>query len=260
MLQVSEQQLIAWLAAWIWPFARISAFVMTAPVIGTKALPRRVRLVFALALTSVLAPLTAPAMPAVAVLSGEGLAILIAQALVGATLGLVLRAVFLVLEFAGQVVAQQMGLGFASMVDPASGAQVPVIAQFYIVVGTLFFFAFDGHLQLIQLLDDSFRLLPIGTAVPSRDSLDFILQWMGHLLGTGLLLLLPAITALLIVNLAFGVIARSAPQFNIFSIGFPVMILFGLVSLLLTIGLLTDHVAALFADGFDAAHQVLVRR
>ena len=249
-----------WLAAWAWPFLRVSAFVMTAPVIGTKALPRRIRLVFALALTTVLVPLDAAAVPAVPLLSGPGIVIGVQQVLVGAALGLILRSVFLVLEFAGQIVAQQMGLGFAAMVDPASGAQVPVIAQFYIVIGTLLFFAFDAHLQLVRLLQDSFQLLPLGAGLPGRASLDYILQWTGHLLGAGILLLLPAIAALLIVNLAFGVIARAAPQFNIFSIGFPVMILFGLIVLLLTVGLLTEHVGALFEDGFGAATQFLQQR
>lgn len=249
-----------WLSAWLWPFMRIGAFVMTAPVIGTKSLPRRVRLAFAFALTTVLVPLDATAVPAVPLLSGPGLVIGVQQVLVGAALGLILRAVFLVLEFAGQVVAQQMGLGFAAMVDPSSGAQVPVIAQFYVVLGTLMFFAFDAHLQLIHLLQDSFRLLPLDGGLPGREALDYVIQWTGHLLGAGLLLLLPAIAALLIVNLAFGVIARAAPQFNIFSIGFPVMILFGLVVLFLTLGLLTEHVGALFEDGFGAATQFLQQR
>ena len=260
MLQISEQQLLLWLSAWLWPFMRVSAFVMTAPVIGTKALPRRVRLVFALALTTVLVPLEATAVPAVPLLSGPGLVIGVQQLLVGAALGLILRAVFMVLEFAGQVVAQQMGLGFAAMVDPTSGTQVPVVAQFYIVLGTLMFFAFDAHLQLVRLLQESFRILPLGGGLPGREGLDYVIQWTGHLLSAGLLLLLPAIAALLIVNLAFGVIARSAPQFNIFSIGFPVMILFGLVVLVFTIGFLTEHVAALFEDGFGAATRFLQAR
>ena len=260
MLQLTEQQLLLWLSAWLWPFMRVSAFVMTAPIIGTKALPRRVRMAFALALTTVLVPLEASAVPAVPLLSAPGLVIAAQQVLVGAALGLILRAVFLVLEFAGQIVAQQMGLGFAAMVDPASGAQVPVVAQFYIVLGTLMFFAFDAHLQLVLLLQDSFEILPLGAGLPGRNSLEYVIQWTGHLLGAGMLLLLPAIAALLIVNLAFGVIARAAPQFNIFSIGFPVMILFGIVVLLLTLGLLTEHVGALFEDGFGAATQFLLRR
>lgn len=163
----TDSLLVGWLRAWWWPFLRVSGFLLTVPIIGTRALPRRVRLLFALALTGVLAPLvpTVPAHAAVAPLGAEGLLIAGQQLTIGAALGLVLRMVFVVFEFAGQVIAQQMGLRFAAMVDPASGLQVPVVSQFYIVLATLLFFATDAHLQLVRLLADSFELVPIGATV-----------------------------------------------------------------------------------------------
>lgn len=260
MLEITDAELMTWLSAWLWPFIRISTFVVTAPVIGTQALPGRVRLIFALALTTIIAPLHAAAMPNVEIMSAAGLGLAVQQVLIGGMLGLVLRTIFLILEFAGQVVAQQMGLGFAAMVDPVSGAQVPVVSQLYIILATLMFFAFNAHLKLIELISDSFALMPPGGHMPSPAALFYIIEWTGQMLGAGILMMMPAVASLLIVNLSFGVIARSAPQFNIFSIGFPVMILFGAVVLLFSIGMLAGQMEVIFADGFAAAYETLRRQ
>ncbi|MCC7120210.1 MAG: flagellar biosynthetic protein FliR, partial [Gammaproteobacteria bacterium] len=179
------------------------------------------------------------------------------QVLIGMGLGLVLRLVFLVLEFAGQIIAQQMGLGFAAMVDPASGAQVPVISQFYVILATLTFFALDAHLQLVTLLADSFELLPIGGRGVAPGALAGVIAWSGDLLGLGVVVMLPIVASLLVVNLAFGVMARAAPQLNVFAVGFPVMIVFGTLMMVLTLGALPTQVETLFATGFDAAYRLL---
>jgi flagellar biosynthesis protein FliR len=261
VLEITESELLGWLAAWLWPFLRISAFVLAAPIIGTRSVPARVRIVFAMGLTVVLSPLVAGQMlPAAALLSADGLLIAVHQVFIGAGLGLVLRMVFFVLEFAGQIIAQQMGLGFAAMVDPASGAQVPVIAQFYVILATLLFFAFDAHLKLIELLADSFRLMPIAGSGFAPAGFARIVAWSGELLGFGVLVMLPVVASLLVVNLAFGVMARSAPQLNIFAVGFPVMILFGTVMIGLTLGMLPEQVEMLFASGYGAAYDLLQDR
>ena len=150
-----------WLSAFIWPFIRIGAFVMSAPIIGTRALPLRIRLMFALGLTVVLAPVAAPA-AVIAPMGADGFLVALNQIMIGATIGLVLRLTFFVFEFTGQLVAQQMGLGFAAMVDPTSGAQVPVLSHLYIVLATLLFFVFDAHHALIELLAQSFNFVPVG--------------------------------------------------------------------------------------------------
>ncbi len=258
MLELTDRELLGWLAAWLWPFLRISAFVLTAPAIGTRSVPARVRLVFALGLTVVLAPLAGRAvLPVADLFSAQGLLVGAQQVMVGAGLGLVLRMVFLVLEFAGQIIAQQMGLGFAAMVDPASGSQVPVISQFYVILATLSFFALDAHLQLVRLLADSFELLPIGRGAFAPDALAGLIAWSGDLLGVGVVVMLPVVASLLVVNLAFGVMARAAPQLNIFAVGFPVMIVFGTVTMVLTLGALPAQVEGLFASGFEAAYRLL---
>jgi flagellar biosynthetic protein FliR len=249
VLEITDTQLLSWLAAWLWPFLRLGAFVLVAPVIGTRSVPAPVRVLFALGLTVVLTPLIDPAsVPDVPIVSAVGLCI---------GLGLVLRMVFMVLEFAGQLIAQQMGLGFAAMVDPASGAQVPVIAQFYVILGTLMFFAFDAHLKLVELLVHSFELMPLGGGGFSPGALARVIDWSGELLGFGVIIMLPVVASLLVVNLAFGVMARAAPQLNIFAVGFPIMILFGSVMIVLTLAMLPEQVESLFSSAFGVAYEMM---
>lgn len=256
--EITDATLTALLRAWWWPFMRISGFVLTAPIIGTRALPRRVRALFALMLAALLAPLVTlpPALAEIELLGAEGLLVAAQQLTVGAALGLVLRMVFMVFEFAGQVVAQQMGLGFAAMVDPASGMTVPVISQFYIVLATLLFFATNAHLQLVTLLADSFTLLPVGTAI-EREMLFGVMTWSGELLVLAVLLMLPTVIALLVVNLVFAVMTRSAPQLNVFAIGFPITLMFGVLMLLLTTPTLLEGFNAVLDSGFTAAYTLL---
>ena len=258
MLEITDKQLLSWLAAWLWPFLRLGAFVLVAPVIGTRSVPARVRILFALGLTVVMSPLIDPAsVPEVPIVSAMGLSIAGLQVLIGLGLGLVLRMVFMVLEFAGQLIAQQMGLGFAAMVDPASGAQVPVIAQFYVILGTLMFFAFDAHLKLVELLAHSFELMPLGGGGFAPGALARVIEWSGELLGFGVIIMLPVVASLLVVNLAFGVMARAAPQLNIFAVGFPIMILFGSLMIVLTLGMLPEQVEGLFSSAYGVAYEMM---
>lgn len=259
MVHLTETQIMQWLGAALWPFIRVSGFLLAAPVIGTRSVPTRIRMVLAIALTIVLMPIAAPA-AVIDPLAAEGLLTAAQQLTIGAAIGLVLRLLFFVFEFAGQLVAQQSGLGFASLVDPQSGAQVPVVAHFYITLVTLLFFAVNAHLVLIELLADSFRLMPVGPNGLTAAAGDLIIGWSGELVAAGLLLAMPIVVALLAINFALGVMARAAPQLNIFAVGFPVMIIFGMVLILLTLDSLHEFVVALFDSGFAIARLMLEAR
>ncbi|MFT4583479.1 MAG: flagellar biosynthetic protein FliR [Gammaproteobacteria bacterium] len=251
MFSITDAEVLSLIGAWTWPFLRVGGLVMTAPVIGTRMVPGRVRIAYTLALCGVLVPLL-PAPPEVVMLSPQGFLIAIQQVLIGAAIGLVVRIVFVVVEIAGQIVAQQMGLGFASLVDPQTGLQVPVLSQFYIVLATLMFFSLQGHLVLISTLVDSFTILPIGSGGIEREGLEVVLEWSKSLFSGALAIALPIVIALLVVNLAFGVMARSAPQLNVFAIGFPIMILFGVFMIFLTLDTLELHLR----ENLDAAFSV----
>ena len=259
MISLNEADLLHMLGAWLWPFLRVSGFALAAPMIGTRTVPMRVRLIFAVVLSAVMSP--AIATPRfIDPLSAEGVLTAIHQVAIGAVIGLVIRLLFFVYEFAGQLVAQQMGLGFAAMIDPQSGAQVPVLGQLYIIVATLVFFAVDAHLALLALLAESFEILPVGPRGITALGAQVVLDWSTTLFADALLLGLPVVVALLAVNFSLGVMARAAPQLNIFAVGFPVMILIGVVLVFMTLGTVVDTSEELFVTALAAARDVLLAR
>ena len=249
---ISETELLALVAGFLWPFLRVGALFVSMPIFSNHSVPLRARVLITLGVTITLMP-TLPPMPEVPLFSLGGLLIGIQQLVVGALFGLVLNFIFAAIVFGGQSVAYSMGLGFASLIDPQSGVQVPVIAQFYLILATLIFLGMDGHLLMIQLLADSFRAIPVDMHGVDGDRLWGICMWSSHLFAAGVLMSLPIISALLLINLGFGVASRSAPQLNIFSVGFPVSLLLGL--LLIWSGL--PKVMDLFANFLDEGYQVL---
>jgi flagellar biosynthesis protein FliR len=251
-LELTSVEILGWVMQWLWPFFRVAGLVMTAPLIGTKSVPVRLRLALAFAVSLVIAPVVH--VPVIGdVWSPLGLLVTVQQVLIGAALGLAVRMVFLVMEVGGQIIAQQTGLGFAAMVDPLNGAQVPVISQFYIVLGTVAFLNFDGHLLLFQVLGASFQTLPIGSTGLPRESLWQISQWVSWLIAQSVVLALPVIGALLVVNIALAVVARAAPQLSIINVGFPFMILFGMLVVLYTAQALEPIFARLFDEALTLA-------
>ena len=143
-----------------------------------------------------------------------------------------------VFVIAGQLIAMQTGLGIATTVDPSQGASVVVISQWFLFMVSLVFLALNGHLVAIEILVDSFRTLPIGFESFSVNQFSSIVLWSGWMLAAAVVISLPAMAALLIVNLAFGVMTRAAPQLNIFALGFPVTMIVGLLIMWLNLSLI----------------------
>ncbi|ROR34941.1 flagellar biosynthetic protein FliR [Inmirania thermothiophila] len=248
--------LAAEVARWFWPFVRVAAMVMVAPVFGAAGVPVRVRLVTALALTAAVAPVL-PAPPAVAPASVAGLLVGVQQLLIGLATGFALRLVFAAIATAGQVLANTMGLGFASSVDPQNGVQVPVLSQFLVVLATLVFVSVNGHLILIDIVAGSFRTLPVAAEGLGRADLWAVAAWGGELFAGAVLIALPVLTALLLLNLAFGVITRAAPQLNIFAVGFPLSMLLGFVVIWVSLPGLLPQLERLLAAGLGLARTLL---
>ncbi|RRU74913.1 flagellar type III secretion system protein FliR [Stutzerimonas xanthomarina] len=227
MLELSNAQIGGWVGQFLLPLFRIAALLMSMPLIGTQLVPMRVRLYLSLAIALVLVP-TLPPMPVVESLSLASLLLIAEQLVIGVMLGFVLQLFFHVFIVSGQLLAMQMGLGFASMVDPANGISVPVLGQFFNMLVILLFLSVNGHLVVLEILAESFVTLPVGGGLSTNHYWE-VAGKLGWVLGAGLLLVLPAITALLVVNLAFGLMTRAAPQLNIFSIGFPLTLVLGLI-------------------------------
>jgi flagellar biosynthetic protein FliR len=255
-VNITEGQILNYLASFIWPLLRISAMFVAVPLFSMQAVPPRVRLVLSLAITLVMMPLM-PTYPVVEMFSYQGFLVAVTQVMIGLTSGFIVQLVFSALLFAGQGVALSMGLGFASMVDPQNGQQVPVIAQFYVMTSTLVFLSLDGHLVLIKMLLDSFTSLPVGIDGITKANIWTILIWSSHMFAGGLLLTMPIIVSLLLVNISLGVATRAAPQLNIFSVGFPVTLMLGMALVWLTLPDVLDQFEGVLTEAYDLVGKLL---
>ncbi len=227
-------QATALVGSLVWPMMRIGAMFIAMPVIGTRLVPARVKIIITLVLSATVLPLL-PELPQVEALSLQGLIISAQQILIGLSMGFTMQLVFGALMIAGEAVAMGMGLGFASMVDPTNGVNVPVVSQFFIIIGTLLFLVLGGHLLLIQLVVISFESLPISSTGVERDSFWALVSWGSQMFIGALWVAIPALISMLVITLAMGVMTRAAPQLNIFSVGFPVSMFMGFIILLLVI-------------------------
>ena len=211
----------------LWPLFRIASFFMVAPVSGAQFVPARVRLGISLLITVAVIPLL-PQLPQLDPLSPLSILLIGQQVLIGVAIGFTMQLFFHVFVMGGQMMAMQMALGMASLVDPANGVSVTVVAQFFLMLVTVVFVATNGHLLMIEVLIESFKFMPVGFTGMSESGFIYMVQIGSWMFLSGFLLALPAVTALLVVNIAFGVMTRAAPQLNIFSLGFPVSMVFGL--------------------------------
>lgn len=249
-LAVIEALLTDELARSVWPFFRIAGVVMVAPVFGARLVPMRVRMALSLAATVVIAPLVPVTQPFDLSLA-SGLVVL-QEVLIGVAIGFCLQMIFDALIIAGQTIAMSMGLGLAMMVDPQRGVSVPVVSQFFVILGFLIFLSLEGHLATVRLLADSFTLLPLGAPVASNGAYT-VAAWGSQMFAGALQIALPAATALLIANIAFGVMSRAAPTLNLFAVGLPAGLLIGFLLLLLNIG----HLSTLLAEFLDVTLAML---
>lgn len=241
-IEIAIAPLINQVAIHIWPFVRIGAFLMVMPVIGGSFVPTKVRLLLAVVLTVALAPLL-PTMPNLNVFSVAGLVTVAQEVAIGVAMGFLVQLVFDAIALAGQVIGMSMGLGFAVFLDRARGVNIPVLGQLFLMLGMLVFLSMDGHLAMIRLLADSFRAWPLGVEGLTVPILSSMLLWTGQMFIYATKIALPAITAILVVNLSFGVMSRAAPTLNLFAVGFPVAMLLGFAVIFLNMGVLVENVS-----------------
>lgn len=219
----------------MWPLCRVGGFMMTFVTFSGSSVPRNVRALLALAVTVCFLP-NIPAIDSnLEAFSGLGIITTISQVLIGAGLGFMTQYLVASFVLAGQAIAMQTGLGFASLVDPVSGTNAPVVGQFFTVLCTLVFFAVDGHLVFIRLLLLSFETLPVGPGIFTPPSLESIIYFGATMFQCALSTSIAAICTLLVVNFTFGVMTRAAPQLNVFSMGFAVSMTVGLFILLVSL-------------------------
>jgi flagellar biosynthetic protein FliR len=253
MMTFTLAQIEAWIGAAFWPFLRIGGCLMVAPLFGTGYVPPRIRIVLAGALTVVALPMI-PRTPGLSLLSADGVITTLEQLVIGVALGFTLQLMFDALSLGGQLIANSMGLEFAFNLDPLRGTQSAVLGQLYVMLGTLTFLSLDGHIALIETLVASFRGLPVGPSGLSMEATRTLADWGQQLFEGALRVALPGITALLVVNLAFGVASRAAPGLNLFAVGLPVSLICGLVVVLLGLPGTQSGFEAMLGSAFQLLH------
>lgn len=251
MISVSSAEINAWIVAFFFPLARILGLLTTAPPFNNQGLTARARLVLGLAIALAITP-ALPEVAAIDPASGQGLLILAQQMLIGLAMGFAMRLVFSAIDMAGVLISNQMGLGFATAYDPQSASETAVVSEFLGLLSLLTFFAINGHLMVIATLMRSFSVLPIGGGPIAYGSWKNIANAGGMLFSSGLLLSLPIVVALLITNIALGVLGRVAPQLNLMAVGFPITIIIGFSALLVSLSYLSAPLQQLFEHGLQS--------
>ncbi|GAB2563777.1 flagellar biosynthetic protein FliR [Dyella jejuensis] len=246
-MTIQMSALIYWLSGLLWALGRVGGLCMVAPIFSATVMPARLRVAVIVVITLVLSPLAPTQMD---LFSATGAATMVTQILIGGSIGFVLQLVFQAVSYGGILIGQSMGLGFAEMVSPTSNASAPVLGQFYLVMVSLLFLAMDGHLQVISLLAGSFRSLPPGATGLDEKSLWAIVLAGGDLFSGALRVALPAMTALLLVNIGFAATSRASPAMNLFAVGFPISICMGFIALWLGLRGIASAYAALQGVGW----------
>lgn len=240
-MELELDVILRWLAQHFWPFTRVAGMLVTMALFSGRTLPVRIKLFAALAITLGIAPVLPEVQYTFDPVSAAGMLITVHQITIGMILGIISLMVIQTFLIAGQILGMQIGLGFASMVDPTSGQQVPVLGQFYLMLATLIFLALDGHLTMVRVIVLSFDAIPIGPRGPDADALFYVSVWATHMFQGGLIFAMSAVVAIMSMSLAFGIMTRAAPQLNIFTIGFPIKLVSGLLILWLTMGNFVRH-------------------
>ncbi|MGO4378473.1 flagellar biosynthetic protein FliR [Pseudoduganella sp. RAF53_2] len=255
MLTLTSAEMSTWVAGLMWPLARILGLITASPVFGHTRVPITVKLLLGLSLAIVIAPVV-PAGPAADPASLAGFLILAQETLIGIAMGFSMRIVFGAVEFAGEISSLTMGLGFATFFDPNSQGRSSAISQYLSLVGTMLFLAVNGHLVLIEALAESFITAPISALPMGVASFKHLADWGAKIFSAGLQLSLPIVAALLITNVALGILTRAAPQLNLFGIGFPITLGAGMLVVVMTLPYLSGPLQALFNQGVEKSRQL----
>jgi flagellar biosynthetic protein FliR len=255
MITLSSVELNTWIAALLWPLSRILGLIAAAPLFGNSSVPPTVKILLGVLLATIIAP-TVPALPAADPMSLAGLLILVREMLIGLAMGFTIRIVFAAVEMAGEISSLTMGLGFATLFDPQSRGRSTAISQFLSLLATLAFLSVNAHLVLLSALAESFISLPIAAGPVNGAGFREMALWGGKIFSSGVQISLPIVAALLITNIALGILTRAAPQLNLFGIGFPITLGVGLLVIGMTLPYLSGPLQNLFLQGIETSRML----
>jgi flagellar biosynthetic protein FliR len=229
-MSIDFQDYIGQISSFTLILFRILGLFATAPLFSLDSITVRAKIILGLLISLLLFP-TVETAPEVEFFSSTMIFLIGEQILVGAYIGIIFLVVFQAFAMAGHLISTSMGLSFSQMVDPATGVNSPIMTQYFTIMATLLFLSLDGHLLMIQATTHSFELLPLGGIGLGKEDFVRLISFSSYMFISGLLISMPVVLSLLLVNIAFGVVTRSAPALNIFAIGFPVTIIIGMFML-----------------------------
>ena len=228
---------------------RPGAAFLAAPVLGLPQVPVFLRFVLALAVG-------VPSSFGMQVPSAGLLPVIAGEVLIGLALGFALQAGFAAASVAGELIANAMGLGFASMIDPASGRATPAISQVLSILATLLFLSIDGHLAFVTVIVESFRTLPMGGGLISAHAVSAIIELGGAMFAGAVTLALPVVTGVILVQLVMALLARSAPAMNLFAVGLPAALLAGFALFAFALPVMGQAIVRILIETLRVAGQI----
>ncbi len=239
----------------IWPMLRISAFLAFTSVFPVSSLSLPIRIVMALTFTLFLSMQVD--IPKIDPLTASGVLEVFNQLFIGFTMGLMMQITTAAIDIAGQTIANSMGLTMATLIDPGLG-NVPVLSEFFVLLGTLVFLFTGGHLIMFGILLESFHYFPIGKALLTQDLMGKMISWSSLMFIAGLLIALPVMVTLLFINIGLGFVNRAAPSLHVFSIGLPAMILIGYAVLWLSFPSLVGRINWVWVQTFNNLRDMIL--
>jgi len=241
--------------ALIWPLLRISAFMGFASIFSVRAVNLRLRILISFGLTVFISmQIDIPKLDPATVL---GLKEIFNQIFIGFSMAMVMQLATAALVIAGQALSGSMGLTMANLIDPTLG-NVPVLSQFFTLLGTLVFLAIGGHLIVFGILLESFQQFPIGQSLMTQEFMGKMISWSAMMFVASLLISLPVLITLLFVNIGLGFVTRAAPSLNIFSVGFPAMVVSGFLVLWLALPNVIGRINWLWVQTFNQLRSLLL--
>ncbi|KLN96290.1 flagellar biosynthetic protein FliR [Moellerella wisconsensis] len=249
MITLNTTELLAILNQYFYIVVRLLAFMTIAPLFSEKAFPKKIKLLLALSISILVFPNITT--NKTAILSLEGVMIIILQMIIGLLIGFALQFMIVTVKYIGELIGMQMGLSFAMFVDPSGGPNMPVISRFLNLIFILLLFSFNTHLWFLYLLVDSFNVIPISSIPLNKQGIWLIIQSAGYIFLYGLLFSLPFIFTLLMINIALGILNRMTPQLSVFVIGFPITMLSGIIIIFFSLPLFPAFSERIISSNMD---------
>ncbi len=238
---------------------RCGAALMAAPMIGGTAVPAPVRILLSIVLGYFVASWV-PIAPTPAMASIAAILAVLHEVIIGLMLGFVLQLAFAIPLIAAEQIAGTMGLAIATSIDPASGAQAGALGTFFSLVLSLLFYATGAHLLWLELLVESYRLLPAGEAAFGAWRAQSVVLFFGAGLATAAAIALPVVLVLLLVQILTGLLARSAPALNLFALGLPAGVLAGIAAMIVALPVMTAQLRGVLETALDQSAQLIGAR